>query len=180
MIRLFVALELPEPVRNRLAGLCNGIPDVRWVDPHNMHLTLRFIGEAEEPLLPEIDAVLSAVRCSGFRLALDGVDIFGDRRRARILWAGVRPSDDLITLQSKVESALARARLAAESRKFHPHITLARLKGKKVGRLAGYLEANAAFMTEDFPVDSFVLYSSRSGRNGAIYTPEASYALDVV
>ena len=70
MIRLFVALELPEPVRNRLAGLCNGIPDVRWVDPHNMHLTLRFIGEAEEPLLPEIDAVLSAVRCSGFRLAL--------------------------------------------------------------------------------------------------------------
>ena len=180
MMRLFVALDLPERVRNRVTGLCNGIPDVRWVDPDNMHLTLRFIGEVEEPWLPEIDAVLSAIRCPGFRLTLDGVDIFGDRRRARILWAGVRPSDELIVLQSKIESALTRAGLVAESRKFHPHITLARLKGMKVDRLVGYLETNAAFMTEDFPVDSFVLYSSRLGRNGAIYTPGASYALDVV
>jgi len=47
-----------------------------------------------------------------------------------------------------------------------------------VDRLAGYLEAHAAFMTEDFSFDSFVLYSSRLGRNGAIYTPEANYPLE--
>ena len=178
MIRLFVALQLPEPVRNRLASLCNGIPNVRWVDPNYMHLTLQFIGEVEEPLLPEVDAVLSGIRCPDFRLAFNGVDFFGDRRRARILWVGTRPSDELIALQSKIELALARAGLVAESRKFHPHVTLARLKGKKVDRLAAYLGAHAAFITEDFSVDSFVLYSSRLGRNGAIYTPEANYPLE--
>ena len=178
MIRLFVALDLPERVRDRLAGLCNGIPEVRWIDPHNMHLTLRFIGEVEEPTFPEIDAALSAIRYPGFRLALNGVNIFGDRRRARILWAGVRQSNDLIALQSKIESALSRVGLVAESRKFHPHITLSRLKGMKVHRLVGYLEANAAFMTEEFPIGAFVLYSSRLGRNGAIYRPEANYPLE--
>jgi 2'-5' RNA ligase len=178
MIRLFVALDLPGSVRDRLASLCNGIPEVRWIDPQNMHLTLRFVGEVDEPILPEIDAALSAIRYPGFRLALSGVDIFGDRRRARNLWAGVLPSEDLTALQSKVESTLSRVGLVAESRKFHPHITLSRLKGMKVDRLVGYLEANAAFMTEEFSIGAFVLYSSRLSRNGATYTPKATYPLD--
>ena len=177
MIRLFVALELPDRVRDRLSGLCNGVPDVRWVEPANMHLTLRFIGEVEEPLLPEIDHALSNVRSSGFSLTLEGVDIFGDRRRARTLWAGVQGCESLKVLQGRIESALVRAGLDAEPRKLHPHVTLARLKGMKVDKLVSYLQANAAFRSEAFPLSEFVLYSSSLGRSGAVYAPEARYPL---
>ena len=67
MIRLFLALDLPDDVRQRLAGICNGVPGVRWVAAQNLHLTLRFIGEVEEPRLPDIDAALSSVRSPGIR-----------------------------------------------------------------------------------------------------------------
>lgn len=177
MIRLFVALDLPERVRDRLSGLCNGVPSVRWVQPPNMHLTLRFIGEVEETLLPDIDYALSTVRSPSFPLTLGGVDIFADRSRARTLWVGVYPCESLSVLRSRIESALLRAGLASEPRKFHPHVTLARLKGMKVDNLAGYLRAHAAFKSETFSLSEFTLYSSSLGRAGAVYIPEARYAL---
>ncbi len=177
MIRLFVAVDLPEDVRGRLAGLCAGLPGARWVEPGNLHLTLRFIGEVAEPQFPEIDSALSAVRSPAFALALDGVGCFGDRRRARALWAGVRPCEGLSALRSKTESALVGAGLEPETRKFHPHVTLARLKDTRAERLAGYLEAHGAFLTGEFPVGAFALYSSRLGRGGAAYAREAAYSL---
>ena len=177
MIRLFVALDLPEHIRDRLAGLCNGVPDIRWVEPSDMHLTLRFIGEVEDPVLPDIDHALSTVRSSAFSVILEGVDIFGDRRRARTLWAGIHPCDLLSVLQSKIESALVRVGLDSEHRKFHPHVTLARLKRMKADKLAGYLQANASFKSEAFSLNEFTLYSSRLGRAGAVYAPEARYSL---
>ena len=180
MIRLFVAVDLPEDVCDRLAGLCAGLPGVRWVEPQNLHLTLRFIGEVEEPQFPEIDSALSAIRSPAFSLAMDGVSYFGDRRRARALWAGVRPCDELSALQSKTESALARTGLEPETRKFHPHVTLARLKGMKANRLASYLEAHGAFFTEEFSIREFALYSSHLGRNAASYVREAGYPLVAV
>ena len=111
-------------------------------------------------------------------MALDRVDIFGDRRRARVLWAGVKPSQALMSLQSKSESAFVRAGLVPEPRKFHPHVTLARLKGTRTDRLVDYLEAHAGFFTPEFSVSEFLLYSSHLGRNGATYTVEANYPLD--
>ena len=177
MIRLFVAVDLPESARDRLAALCAGLPGARWVEPRNLHLTLRFIGEVEEPRFPEIDSALSAIRSPAFSLVMDGVDCFGDRRRARVLWAGVRPCERLSALRSKTETVLARAGLGSETRKFHPHVTLARLNGAKPNRLAKYLEAHGSFRTEELPIDEFALYSSHLGRNGASYTREAGYSL---
>lgn len=177
MIRLFVAIGLPEGVRDRLDALCAGLPGARWVEPRNRHLTVRFIGEVEEPRFPEIDSALSAIRSPAFSLAMNGVDCFGDRRRARVLWAGVRPCERLSALRSKTEAALARAGLEPETRKFHPHVTLARLDGAKTGRLAAYLETHGSFLTEEFPVGEFALYSSHLGRNGASHVREAAYPL---
>lgn len=177
MIRLFVALDLPEHVRDRLTGLCNGVPGIRWVEPSDMHLTLRFIGEVEEPLLPDIDHALSTVRSSSFSLILEGVHIFGDRRRLRTLWAGIHPCELLSGLQLKIESALVKAGLDPEHRKFHPHVTLARLKGMKADKLGAYLQANAAFKSETFSLSEFTLYSSRLGRAGAVYAPIFRYSL---
>lgn len=177
MIRLFVAVDLPESARDRIARLRAGLPGARWVEPRNLHLTLRFIGEVEEPLFPDIASALSSIRSPAFSLVMDGVDCFGDRRRARVLWAGVRPCERLSVLRSKTEAALARAGLEAETRKFHPHVTLARLNGAKSNRLAKYLETHGSFLTEEFPIGEFALYSSYLGRNGASYTREAGYSL---
>ena len=76
MIRLFVAVPLPEEIQDRVAELCSGLPNARWVDPDNFHITLRFIGEVHESKFDDIDLALSVVRAPSFRLKLGGVDSF--------------------------------------------------------------------------------------------------------
>lgn len=177
MIRLFAAIPLPEPIRERLTMLQSGLQGARWVKPENIHLTLRFIGDVPEDMADEIGAALSGIEAPGFSLALDGVGSFkwGDRPNA--VWAGVEKSEPLMHLQARVESTLVRAGLTAATRKFMPHATLARLKHAKPPRVEAWTVENAAFHSEPFTVDRFTLFSSFLSSSGAIYTPEAEYPL---
>ncbi len=177
MIRLFVAIPLPELVRDRLAGLSGGVRGARWTPPENMHLTLRFIGEVVEPDLTEIAGALSAIEAPAFPLRFQGVGQFGDRRRARVLWAGVARSGPLHALRDRIENALRGAGIVPEGRRYIPHVTLARLKETRPAHLAPFLAAHAAFETQDFEADRFILYSSHLGQAGAIHTAEAEYLL---
>lgn len=179
MIRLFVALKLPEDVRARLAGLCAGLPGARWTAPENMHLTLRFIGSLPESEVEDLDAALGRVAAPGFDMMLDGVGHFGREREARMVWVGVARNPALKSLQEKVESALVRAGLPAETRKFTPHVTVGRLKKVARGRLGDYLAANAPFQAGPIPVRDFSLYSSFLSHNGAIHQPLSDYPLTV-
>ena len=176
-MRLFVAVDLPEDLRDRLAHLQQGLPAARWVPPDNMHLTLRFIGEVDGHQARDIDAALAQVRAERFALTLSGVDSFGSGAKPRSLWAGAQPNPALDRLQSKVEKAVRSAGLPPEGRKFKPHVTLARFKGNPRERLFSYLSRNALFRGAPFTVDEFVLYSSFLAQQGAIYTPEAAYPL---
>ncbi|MDH3739547.1 MAG: RNA 2',3'-cyclic phosphodiesterase, partial [Alphaproteobacteria bacterium] len=92
MIRLFVALGLPEPVRERLALVRAPLPDARWVPAQNMHVTLRFIGEVEPPVAEEVDGLLAHIDAPAFDLCLAGLGTFGSRGRVRALWAGFEKS----------------------------------------------------------------------------------------
>ncbi len=177
MIRLFVALELPEDVRGSLARLCSGLPGARWVPPENLHLTLRFIGEVDQGFAEDIDAALGTVKTPAFDLFLEGVGHFGKGRAARTLWVGVGSSETLVRLQAKIETALLGAGVAPETRKFTPHVTLARLKAPPRGKLESYLLAHDAFRTRPFAVTRFALFSSFLSSSGAIYTLEAAYPL---
>jgi len=177
MIRLFVAIDFPETVRERLAALCAGVPGARWVDPANLHLTLRFIGEVANPVAGDIDAALSGIRMPRFGLWLRDVGIFGRGRGVRALWAGVAESADLMRLQAKVENAVCAAGIARETRKFTPHVTLARLRGASAPRLQRFVAEHADFMAGPVPVERFILYSSFLSSSGAIHTPEAAYDL---
>lgn len=177
MIRLFVAIALPDSVRERLAVLQSGLQGARWVKPENIHLTLRFIGEVPMDVADDIGAALSGIRAPGFTLALDGVGGFDWGGRPNALWAGVEKSPPLMHLQAKIESALVRAGLAADERKFTPHVTLARLKYAKPRRVEAWTIDNAAFRSQPFPVDRFTLFSSFLSSSGAIHTPEAEYGL---
>lgn len=183
MMRLFVAIELPEAVRERLAALAGGVPGARWVEPQNLHLTLRFIGEVDEGTGQDIASALSMVGAPGFDLVLDGVGQFGTSGRPRVLWAGVEHNDSLLHLQAKVESALVRTGLAVEERRYAPHITLARLKAASPERVGRFLIDRGLFRAGPIPVDRFVLFASHTGRHGPIYTapiytPLCEYALD--
>jgi RNA 2',3'-cyclic 3'-phosphodiesterase len=180
MIRLFVAIPIPETVRLQLSMMCSGAPGAKWVAPENYHLSLRFIGEVEYGVADDIDAALSEIHAPSFLLEISGAGYFGKGEKARILWAGVAPQTHLDHLQAKVESALVRAGLPAEGRRFSPHVTLARLKRPDPARLDAYIGEHAGFHVSPFPVDRFVLYSSFLSGSGAIYTPEADYPLSHV
>ena len=177
MFRLFVAIDPPPAVVERLAGLCAGVPGARWVEPDQIHLTLRFVGEVDGALRADVRTELGRVAAGPFSLTLSGTDCFGGRRRARTLWVGVEPCPPLVELKTKVEAALGRAGLAPERRKFHPHVTLARLKAGPPDRIGRFLTDTALFKSEPFAVDAFSLYESHLNRGGAVHLLDARYPL---
>ena len=175
MIRLFVALALPEPLQLQLASLDGGVPGARWVKPENRHLTLRFIGEVDRSVADDLDTALGGVEAPSFELTLSGVGHFGKPDAARILWAGVEPTGALDRLQAKVEAATARAGLPAEHRRFSPHVTLARLRHAPGNRVEQFVADHDGFRAPPITIDRFTLFSSFLSASGAIYTPEAEY-----
>ncbi len=176
-MRLFVAISLPDDLRDSLSGLACGLPGARWVAPDNLHLTLRFIGEVDGDEAEDIDAALSGIRCQRFPLTLAGVGDFGDDRRLRSVWVGVEANETLERLQSKIEQALQRAGQPPEKRKFKPHVTLARFKSHPGDRLKDYFSQQALFRAPPFEVAEFTLFSSYLSHEGAIYSAEAIYPL---
>ncbi len=177
MLRLFVGLELPDGVIARLNIMCAGVPGATWVEPANMHITLRFIGEVEEHVAEEIDAALARIEAKAFSLELSGVGTFGEGTKARALWAAVTPSPELSHLHAKVESAVVRAGVPPEGRKFTPHVTLARLDHTPPARLHTFVEGNGLFQAGPFTVDHLTLFESRLGIGSPVYTPLADYPL---
>lgn len=176
MIRLFVALDLPEPLRQRLSLMGGGVPGARWQRPDQMHLTLRFIGEVELPLLADIGAALAGVTGAPFATRLTGMGQFGDRK-PRAIWAGVERVEPLLRLQYKIEHALQRIGLSPEGRRYTPHVTLARLRNAPRDAVATFCQTHSLFGSEPFPVTAFHLYSSHLSSEGSRYLIEASFPL---
>ncbi|HLJ20913.1 MAG TPA: RNA 2',3'-cyclic phosphodiesterase [Stellaceae bacterium] len=173
MLRLFVGIDLPPELKLRLSLLCVGVPEARWVDPGNFHVTLRFIGEVDEGLASDIDAALLRLSGQRFSLTLSGVGQFG----TRMLWVGVEKSQPLLQLHGKVESALQRIGLPPETRRFTPHVSLARLRQPLGPKVQAFLAANALFRAAPFDVTSFSLVASYLTKSGAIYEDQAEYPL---
>jgi 2'-5' RNA ligase len=147
------------------------------MEREQLHLTLRFIGEVDGSDAAAIDDALSQIRSPRFTLELKGVGEFGGKT-PRALWAGVRNEDDIAHLQRKIESAVQRVGIAAEERKFTPHVTLARLRAAPRGRVMDYLADHALYASQPFDVNTFILYSSKPTPNGSHYLAERAYGLD--
>ena len=177
MPRLFVAIDLPEPVKDRLDPLCRGVPGARWVRDRQFHLTLRFLGEVEGPVFASVSEALRLVHLPPFELGVHGVGHFPPRGRPRVLWAGVAHGPGLLEAQRQVERVLRRAGLPPAERNFAPHVTLARLNGAPLPRVVGWLEDHAALATEAFRVERFELFSSVPGREGSQHVVEETYPL---
>ncbi|MGE3933232.1 MAG: RNA 2',3'-cyclic phosphodiesterase [Rhodospirillaceae bacterium] len=180
MIRLFVAIAFPEDLRRRLAMVATGPREARWVPEENFHLTVRFIGEVNEDALHEIVPALGEVHSEPFDLTLTGAGHFETGGKVRQLWVGVEKNPSLAALRDRVESALVRAGLEPERRKFAPHVTIARLNNGASALARDWLAANSMFRAMPVRVDEFVLFSSFQGRSGSIYRVEAAFTLERV
>jgi RNA 2',3'-cyclic 3'-phosphodiesterase len=177
MPRLFIALDLPAPARDALADIAQDLPGADWVYSEQYHLTLRFIGDAGMDAFRAIRQGLGSVVAPAFFLSLRGVGVFPLRGDPETLWAGIERREELLRLRHKIESMLARNGIAPDSRKFFPHVTLAKIKGCREKWVGGYLVHNSLFALPEVPVQSFGLFSSRLTPEGAVHTLEASYPL---
>lgn len=175
-MRLFVAVELPAFARERLAALAGGMHGAKWVGAEQMHVTLAFLGELDRPHAEDIAEELGLVRAKKFELEIAGLGNFGNGAAIRSVWAGVAANEALNLLQAKVENAARRAHVEVESRKFVPHVSLARFK-RGTPDLGKFLAMHEPFRLAPFPVTEFVLFSSRLGSDHAAYTAEVRYPL---
>jgi 2'-5' RNA ligase len=174
--RLFTGLEVPSNIAAELATLRGGISGARWIAVENYHFTLRFIGDIDERMAGEAADVLGEIRRPSLIVTIDGLGWFGaDRPRAII--ARIRPTAPLVELQADQERRLRRIGLEPETRKFSPHITLARLRSGSPHAVADYLSARGYFSARQFEAKRFVLFSARDSTGGGPYLVEAAYGL---
>ena len=138
-MRLFVALDFPDAVRQTLreliARLQPGFRSAKWVRPEAMHITLKFIGEVDGEKLAPIRGALAPVHSSApVEIHFRGLGFFPNERRPRVLWCGVEASTNLAELAEAVQRALVPLGIPAESRDFVPHLTLARFNSDDAPR----------------------------------------------
>jgi 2'-5' RNA ligase len=172
--RLFTALEIPAAIGESLARLRGGLSGARWIDVGNYHLTLRFIGDVDDRLARDVEHSLYAIRRPAPVVALEELIAFGgDKPRAIV--AKARLDSALIELQAEQERLMRRLGASPESRKFSPHVTLARLRGASPMAVADYLSARGYFPSLRFTPSRFVLYSSKNSVGGGPYVVEAAY-----
>jgi RNA 2',3'-cyclic 3'-phosphodiesterase len=138
-VRLFVALDFPDAVRQTLreliARLQPGFRSAKWVRPEAMHITLKFIGEVDGEKLAPIRGALAPVHSSApVEIHFRGLGFFPKERRPRVLWCGVEASPNLAELAEAVQRALVPLGIPAESRDFVPHLTLARFNSDDAPR----------------------------------------------
>lgn len=176
MHRLFIAIRPPEPIRDLLTDAMDDSADFRWQEDEQLHLTLRFVGEVERPVANDLGDALSRIRSAPFDLRIAGVGRF-EQRNSGALWAGVEPKQAVAALAAKVERVCQSIGLEPDRRAFHPHVTLARWKGRRTREVHDYLERAAGLLSDRFSVDDFILFESQLSRHGAHYEAIATYPL---
>lgn len=175
LIRTFIAVELPADVRAALSALIDRMavrwPErgVRWVKGDNMHLTLRFLGDTDEALVPDLNAGLDGIAkgAAPFELRLDGAGCFPNARRPRVIWVGLGdPGDRLLPLQEQVERLARACGWEREKRAFSPHLTLGRVRERTRSPEGDWLAAPEPLA---FRIEAMQLIESQLKPTGAEY-----------
>lgn len=179
-IRTFIAVETDPAVREAAAELVGEFrasgADVKWVDPANMHLTVKFLGDVDSRHVHEVCwAVEKAVaELPRFELELRGAGAFPNARRPRTVWLGAgQGGEEIGILAEALEEAMDRLGFRREARRFHPHLTLGRVRRGQAGldELARLLAEYADFEVGRTTVSEVVTFSSQLDRSGPTYEP---------
>jgi 2'-5' RNA ligase len=178
MLRLFLALPIPDEIADRLVAIQRGVPGAKWRPREALHVTLRFVGEVSETLARDLDELVAEIRVAPFELRVTGAGSFGgDEPHA--LWLGVDGGEPLSLLAQRCERACRKVGLAPEPRAFRPHVTIAYLRGgTDVARVRSFERNQSLFRAGPWLADRFGLYSSWLGKGPSRYVEEAQYPLE--
>ena len=183
-MRLFVALEIPDEVRRAIAEMITRLQDVargaRWVRAEGVHVTLKFIGETPAERVAVIEQALRGAGAAGIAGPVEatfrGVGFFPNERHPRVFWSGVDASSNLAELAREVDTHLSPLGIAAESREFRPHLTLARFKSEDgLSRLREEIKKLEPFDFGSMQANEFHLFESKLGAGGAKYSKLATF-----
>ena len=178
-MRIFIGIPIPNHIKKLIFSLQGGLPGANWVPPENYHISLRFIGEVNETTKEDIAEALEDVAFPAFSLSLQTIGIFTEGDDPHHIWIKPNPEDPLIKLNRKIETVLTKNRsLKQDTRKFTPHLTLARLKETNTEKVGQFMQWHNLFKTPEFQVTEYALYQSHLTNNSPIYTPLDLYTLD--
>ena len=156
--------------------LRGGVSGARWIEAEDYHITLRFMGDIDERAAGEAADALGEIRRPSFPVAIESLSWFGgDKPRAIVTM--VKATAALVDLRADQERRLRRIGLSPETRKYTPHVTLARLRSASPYAVADFLSARGYFPIRQFEATRFVLFSARESMGGGPYLVEAAYAL---
>lgn len=194
-MRLFVALDIDDDIRERIARFANGLrefaPDARWVKEESLHITLKFIGEWPDQEVEKVKRELAAVSGQAVATRFKGYGFFPSTRSARVFWVGIDAGPELAALAAAVDEKLQVLGIAAEKRRFSPHLTLARSPGgsgsprwrrgdRERNTFGSVQERLLAFPFPEFGsmfAREFFLYRSQLSPKGSRYSKLANFAL---
>lgn len=177
VLRVFIAVDFQEGEAKRRVidvqeALSETGADLKLVEPENLHITLRFLGEIEKDLIDRIKLELSTIRFQPFNIQFEGIGVFPDLKRINVIWIGiVKGNIELLDLYGRINQALARCGLPPERRGFSPHLTIARVRsGRNIERLSRRIIELRELEIGGFEVDSFKLKRSILTPSGPIYS----------
>lgn len=174
MIRTFIAVDLPESFVDTIAEIQQEFAGVnlKLVDPKQVHITLKFLGDVPEKSIPDTCDALSGIECEPFAATVHGVGAFPKPSYARVVYVGASPEDAFNRLHAEVERALKPLGFKREKRAFTPHATIARVKNISKDqrmKLVGIIERQSAIEVGTMTVDAIKLKKSTLALKGAIH-----------
>jgi 2'-5' RNA ligase len=185
-MRTFIAIELPDHVKKSMGQLSERLKNAKvaasWTRPEQIHLTLRFLGDVDEPRIEILTGMLREEYkgLKPFKLFVAGAGAFPNAHRPNVIWAGLRGVPEALQQAQSIAETAARAiGLPPENRPFKPHLTLARVREpSSAGSLAGFLEKERDFDAGGFNVGSVTLFSSQLSPKGATHTRIEEFSFD--
>jgi len=176
ILRCFIAVEIPETIRKSIGEIVDSLKksgaDVKWVAQENIHVTLQFLGDTEESLVPAIKGAIEKILSpySPFYIKIAGVGFFPDTRRPRVIWVGIEGAQPLVDIYRDISNELIRFGYRKEERAFTPHVTIGRVKSQRnTGELLRRLEEARSIGFPDFQVQNITLMKSELKPSGAKY-----------
>lgn len=175
-MRAFIAIELDKNIKEALSKIQLELKktdaDVKWVLPGSIHLTLKFLGEAEEEKIPKIIQAIKKIACAlnPFRIEIKNIGAFPNTKSPRVIWVGIEQGkENLSQLAGLVEDALEGLKFPAEERKFSAHITIGRARSPKHKAALSETMQQLQFNPLSQAVKSIVLFKSTLTPKGPIY-----------
>jgi RNA 2',3'-cyclic 3'-phosphodiesterase len=192
-MRVFIALDIDEAIRARIARFMDGVqgfaPEVRWVRPESLHVTLKFIGEKPEESIEQVKEALARLKADSFEIAFKGYGFFPGAKSPRVFWIGIEAGPQLSALAEMIDTETFALGIPKESHAFSPHLTLAR-SGSGSPRRKKSDGANPRFQLLQQKLDAlpspefgtmtareFFLYQSQLSPSGSRYTKIARFPL---